>query len=233
MAAERWPGLTSKEVGSRRRSRSKVFAPEGRFPLARGAARSRVAARRRSHVCGVRSLGSGRVRGSEVREEKTSEGRKPKRVSAGGSGATRADVNGLAERIKASKRVKSSERDGDTSGRPGGPGSALRRDERDLIVVGGSRQTRPSGCERLTKPAVIRRSRVRLSTAADNRRGASGPREGCATLCEGKALKESEAQDGCGTKQGRETRVCQEAAERLRKPESGTEVGVTPCLERG
>jgi hypothetical protein len=72
-----------------------------------------------------------------VREEKTSEGRKPKRVSAGGFGATRADVNGLAERIKASKRVKSSERDGDTSGRPEEPGSALRRDKRDLIVVGG------------------------------------------------------------------------------------------------
>jgi len=209
VAAERWPGLASKEVGSRRRSRSKVFAPEGRFPLARGAARSRVAARRRSHVCGVRSLGSGRVRGSEVREEKTSEGRKPKRVSAGGSEATRADVNGLAERIKASKRVKSSERDGDTSGRPGGPGSALRRDERDLIVVGGSRQPRSFGRGRLTKPAVTRRSQAGLGTAVDDRKGASGLERGARLFARGRLWRRDEAWGGCGTKQGREARVCQ------------------------
>jgi hypothetical protein len=43
--------------------------------------------------------------------------------------------------------------------------------------------------------------------------------------CEGNTLKEAPT-GGSGTKQGRKTRLCQETAERLRKPESGTEVGL-------
>jgi len=43
--------------------------------------------------------------------------------------------------------------------------------------------------------------------------------------CEGNTLKEMPT-GGCGTKQGREVRLCQETAERLEKPESGTEVSL-------
>jgi hypothetical protein len=52
-------------------------------------------------------------------------------------------------------------------------------------------------------------------------------------LCEGNTLEEVTPRDGCGTKQGREVRACWETAERLRKPESGTEAGVTARLITG
>jgi hypothetical protein len=42
--------------------------------------------------------------------------------------------------------------------------------------------------------------------------------------CEGKTLK-GKPTNGCGTKQGRGARACQETAEGLRKPESGTGAG--------
>jgi hypothetical protein len=52
-------------------------------------------------------------------------------------------------------------------------------------------------------------------------------------LCEGKALKERQPRNGCGTKQGRGTRGGQEPAERLRKPESGTGAGLDNLLLTG
>jgi len=185
-ATERWPGPAPKGVGSRRRGRSRAFAPEGRRHLARGP-RGPL-----SSLAGVRALaalaplGGWAGRGSELWVEKTSEGQKSRRASAGGSGETRVGVNGLAERNKASKRVKSSQRGDHTSGRPGGPGGALRREERDLIVVGGGRLPRSFGRARLSKPAVTRRSRVRFSTAADDRKGASGLERGARLCARGK-----------------------------------------------
>lgn len=166
------------------------FGDRGRIHLARGAARSRESLAVVRAAAVLVPSGAGGFEVPRCGRRRLQRGEKSKRVSAGGSGATRADVNGLAERNKASKRVKSSQRDGNTGGRPEEPGSALRRVERNLIVVGGSRQTRSFGRGRLTKPAVTRRSQVRLGTTADDRKGASGPREGCATLCEGKTLEE-------------------------------------------
>jgi hypothetical protein len=51
--------------------------------------------------------------------------------------------------------------------------------------------------------------------------------------CEGNTLEGEKPRNGCGTKQGREARACQETAERLRKPESGTGAGVTARSTRG
>lgn len=59
------------------------------------------------------------------------------------------------------------------------------------------------------------------------------PREGQAILGEGKALKEGDPRDGSGMEQGRRVRVCQETAERLRKPESGTGPGVDNPAQMG
>jgi len=206
---------------------------KGRIHLARGAARSRESLSVVRAAAVLVPSGTGGFEGPRCGRRRLQRGGKSKRVSAGGSGATRADVNGLAERNKASKRVKSSQRDGNTGGRPEEPGSALRRVERDLIVVGGSRQPRSIGRGRLTKPAVTRRSQVRLGTAVDDRKGASGLERGARLFARGRLWRRDEAWGGCGTKQGREARVCQETAERLRKPESGTGVGVTACLGRG
>jgi len=159
---------------------------KGRIHLARGAARSResLAVVRAAAVLVLSGAGGFEV--PRCGRRRLQRGEKSKRVSAGGSGATRADVNGLAERNKASKRVKSSQRDGNTGGRPEEPGSALRRVERDLIVVGGSRQPRSFGRGRLTKPTVTRRSRVRLGTAVDDRKGASGPGRGARLFARGR-----------------------------------------------
>jgi hypothetical protein len=56
---------------------------------------------------------------------------------------------------------------------------------------------------------------------------------GVRDLCEGKALEEKKPRNGYGMKQGREVRACQETAERLGKPESGTEAEVTARLITG
>lgn len=84
---------------------------------------------------------------------------------------------------------------------------------------------------------------VKGKASAASARGGMTAREqaaprGVRDSCEGKALEEQQAKakprDGCGTKQGRSARVCQETletletletAERLRKPGSGTEAG--------
>jgi hypothetical protein len=55
---------------------------------------------------------------------------------------------------------------------------------------------------------------------------------GARDCCEGKTL-EGTTQHGCGMKQGREAWACQETAERLRKPESGTEVRVDSSSHTG
>jgi hypothetical protein len=66
---------------------------------------------------------------------------------------------------------------------------------------------------------------ARFKHVGDERPGSWWRREVNHDPCEGNTLKEAPT-GGSGTKQGRKTRLCQETAERLRKPESGTEVGL-------
>jgi hypothetical protein len=165
-----------------------------------------------------------------VRAEKTSEGRKVQesigRRFRGNSGR-RERTRGEEQSFEAGEVVATS---GSTSGRPGGPGSVLRRVEREPIVVGGSRQPRSFVRGRLTKPKAIRRSRVRSARRWMTAREPAASREVRDSLRGEDSGGEKKPQDGSGMKQGREVRACQETAERLRKPESGTEVGVTTRL---
>jgi hypothetical protein len=100
----------------------------------------------------------------------------------------------------------------------------LRCLEREPIVAGGTGQLRREAWAS-AKPVVIRAPVVRARLLVDDCKGAVALR-GVRNFREGKALK-GDPRNGCGTKQGREARVCQKTAERLRKPESGTGVGVT------
>lgn len=96
--------------------------------------------------------------------------------------------------------------------------------ERELIVAGGTRQLRVTARES-AKPAVTRPWSSRLSTSVDDGKGASGPERG-ARFLRGEDSEGRNPRNGCGMQQGREARVGQETAERLRKPVSGTEVGL-------
>jgi hypothetical protein len=66
----------------------------------------------------------------------------------------------------------------------------------------------------------------------DNGKGADGPERG-ARFLRGEDSEGRDPRDGCGMEQGREARVGQEAAERLRKPVSGTEVGLDNLSQKG
>jgi len=71
---------------------------------------------------------------------------------------------------------------------------------------------------------VMATSWCRHRASVDNYMGASLAREG-GRLLRGEC-SEGRNPNGCGTKQGHETRVCLETAERLKKPVSGTGTGM-------
>lgn len=115
--------------------------------------------------------------GSEARAVNTLEGRKPKRGSAAGSGATPAERERTRRRIKASKRVKLAEQDGFRSLVSRGTRKhAFGYVEREPIVVRGSGQLR----ERVGVPETGGdKTRVRpFGTPVDDRKGAERPWEG-------------------------------------------------------
>jgi hypothetical protein len=82
------------------------------------------------------------------------------------------------------------------------------------------------------KPAITRSQGVHFSTRVDNREGVCGFERGWQFL-RGEDSEGKRSRDGCGTKQGHEAWACQETAERLREPESGTEVSLENSLLTG
>jgi hypothetical protein len=169
----------------------------------------------------------------EAWEEKALERQKSRRAAAADGRQLPLGVNGLVRRRKASQRVKLMRtrrlcRHGSRSYRET---RCLQRVERELWVGRGSRQLRwrvdvgETVDDEISWRYV---SEQRWITAREQ----VASRE-ARDSCEGKALKEENPRDGCGTKQGREAWACQETAERLREPESGTEAGVTSRLRRG
>jgi hypothetical protein len=164
------------------------------------------------------------VEGEDSRGEKTQE-RSGRRFRATARRRER-----TCRRNKTSRRVKPAERVGPTVRDPGQPGSVLRCTEREPIVA-GERSLCPSG-PRLLKPAVIRPRAVQLCTPVDNREGVSGLERGW-RLLRGEDSEGRSSRNGCGTKQSHEAWVCQETAERLGKPESGTEMSLDNSSQRG
>jgi hypothetical protein len=69
-------------------------------------------------------------------------------------------------------------------------------------------------------------------SGTDNCKGARGPERG-ARFLRGETSEGGKIPNGCGTKQGRETRTCWETAERLRKPASGTEADLNTLPHKG